>query len=289
MKEIYNKLFEKAVSGISDDELLQAIIGGKKLNKKHMANSVFLRVGAAAALALSLFVTAAVVAVNRNMPYLSDNNKHSTEENNSGENGEISSTEAPNLVVISVDTKPPVTEQPTESVNIAQLDFKVNKITNQISGAPPYYSPEMYDQKIWSHQEMTDYYGVDINDIHGEVFGDDDYTTQYCDEYGYITDKNGNIAKDTVSSSYIASDNSIVTIYASRVSLPYDCCYELESNETNNINGIDVLIGGISLSGNSDMNDFFYADFHKNGINYRFEACVSAEKFYAIIKNYIAL
>lgn len=229
---------------------------------------------------------------------LTHSHERTTEKNNnSDDNSKISSTEAPNPVVIPTEPpvsippiiEPPVTEQPTEPVTTVQLDFKVNRITNQISGAPPYYPPEMYEQKIWSHQEVTDYYGIDINDIHGEVFGNDDYTTQYCDGYGYITDRNGNIAKDTVSSSYIASDNSIVTISASRVSLPYDCCYELESNETNNINGIDVLIGGMSLSGNLDVYDFFYADFHKNGINYRFEARISAEKFYAIIENYIAL
>lgn len=179
-----------------------------------------------------------------------------------------------------------IPEEPvTEPENIVQLGFKVNKINNQISAAPKYYSPESYDTFNWSYDEITGYYGIDYRSALNEI----DFNTDEYNEYRIITDKSGNMACDKVNFLYNNSDGSSIKLSASKILLPYDCIYELESNETNSINGTDVLIGGWPTSSNSENYSFFYADFKKNDINYRFIGNnISGQQFYEAIEKYIS-
>ena len=79
----------------------------------------------------------------------------------------------------------------------------------------------------------------------------------------------------------INSEGSSVKLYASKVLLPYDSIYELESNETTNIQGADVLIGGSNATAETDGYSFFFANFEKNNVHYRLTGNnVSSQQFY---------
>lgn len=175
---------------------------------------------------------------------------------------------------------PPV----TEPVNPVRIGFKVNKINHQISAAPKYYSPEAYDTLYWSYEEISGYYGVDYRSVLNEI----GFSTDAYNEYKIIADKNGNMAYDNVSFLYTNSEGSSVKLSASKIALPYDSIYELESNETNTIQGTDVLIGGFPAASDPDSYVFFYADFEKNNVHYRVTGNhISDQQFYKTIERII--
>jgi len=169
--------------------------------------------------------------------------------------------------------------------NIIQLGFKINRISNQISAAPRSYSSETYDTLIWSYDQITGYYGVDYRNALNEMgFNTDEYN-----EYRIITDKSGNMADDKINFLYINSEGSSVKLSASKVLLPYDSVYELESKETTNIQGTDVLIGGFPAASDPDSYILFYADFEKNNIHYRLTGNnISGQQFYETIEKIIS-
>ena len=183
-------------------------------------------------------------------------------------------------------TEPQVTTPTSTEPPVVQSDFKINKIIFQISGAPKNYPPDMYDTIIWSYEELVEYYAVDFRN----AFIENGFTADNWDEYSVIFDKNGNIAKDTVTSIYWDADGNSIRLSASRVSVPYDYIFQLESNETSNINGVEVLFGGMLKTADSDAYDSFCADFEKDGINYRITAdSISDKQFYSIVESYILL
>lgn len=173
----------------------------------------------------------------------------------------------------------------TEPVNIVQMDFKVNKIINQISGAPRFYSPDAYDTLSWSYDEVSAYYGKDYRSALNEIGF---YTDEY-NEYRIITDKNGNMADDKVNFLYNHSEGSVVKLSVSKIAFPYDSIFELESNETNNIQGTSVLIGGYPSPSDPNSYLFYYADFEKNNAHYRLTGNnISAQQFYETIEKIIS-
>ena len=181
-------------------------------------------------------------------------------------------------------------EEPTLSVPVTepappvQIGFTINKITNQISGAPKYYSPDTYDTFYWTYAEISGYYGVDYRSVLTEI----GFHTDAYDAYRIITDKNGNMANDTVSFLYQNSEGSSIKLSASKTALPYDSVYELESSETSTIQGTDVLIGGFPTASAPDGYVFFFADFDKNNIHYRVTGNhISARQFYETIERII--
>lgn len=179
--------------------------------------------------------------------------------------------------------KTEITGNKTSSDNVQV--FTVNEVKNTISGARKYYDPKLYDNITWTHEEMTEYYGIDLSDLHSEVFINDNYTTESRDEYSITIAKDGTVAVDAVYFNYINEYNSKLKINASKVALPYDCIYELGTKEKININAVPVLMGGIK---NGDSYDFIYADFSKNGINYRFEAEGMWDKeFFDVITRFV--
>lgn len=163
--------------------------------------------------------------------------------------------------------------------------FTINEVKNTISGARKYYDPKLYDNITWTHEEMTEYYGIDLSDLPSKVFIDDNYTTEPSAEYPVTIAKDGTVAEDAICFNYANEYDSKLKITASKITTPYDCIYELDTKEKVNINDVSVLMGGVK---NSDSYDFLYADFSKNGINYRFEAEGMWDKeFFDIITRFV--
>ncbi len=183
-------------------------------------------------------------------------------------------------------TSTPGTEP--EQPNITPLDFTVNNIIGQMSGAKPYRDPAEHYTETWSAQQMVGYLGVDLTQLSPYLPEDLAYVKR--DGFTVTFHNDGNIVEDFASFSYTGTDGRTLTVLASKVGTPYDSVYSLETNNTENIGGVEALIGGMSKNAKSDDYDFFYADFEANGINYRVKADnLTGEEFYNAVEGIIGL
>lgn len=163
-------------------------------------------------------------------------------------------------------------EKPTQSSIVeptkpAEKDFYINRIIGT-SPAVSTGSCQLSETLFWSHQQMLDYYGIDLDSLNSKVFCNSDYSADIHDEYVVKVYEDGNLESDLFEISYQDSFGKCVTISVSKVSYPYKVIYDLESNNASNICGNSIIVGGMSLSG-TDTIDFYYADFQKNDVNYR--------------------
>lgn len=183
-------------------------------------------------------------------------------------------------------TSTPGTEP--EQPNITPLDFTVNNIIGQMSGAKPYRDPAEHYTETWSAQQMVGYLGVDLAQLSTYLPKDLAYVKR--DGFTVTYHNDGNIVEDFASFSYTGTDRRTLTVLASKVGTPYDAVYSLETDNTERIGGVEVLIGGMSKDGTSNDYDFFYADFEADGINYRVKADnLTGEEFYKAVEGIIGL
>lgn len=170
----------------------------------------------------------------------------------------------------------------------APKGFTVNSITNKIAGARKYFSPELYDKKMWTYAELTEYFGIDLGNLGSDLFVNDDYTAVLGDEYPVTVSKDGKVAEDMTYITYANAEGKSLKIMAGKVSAPYDCIYELDNKNMTTICGVEVLFGGIKNADESAY-DFLYADFKKDDIIYRFEAKGMWDKeFFDIVTRFVS-
>lgn len=58
-------------------------------------------------------------------------------------------------------------------------------------------------------------------------------------------------------------------IHTSKIGAPYDCRYVMDNPSPSNINGVEIVMGGIYADDNSEEFDLVFADFSHNGMQYR--------------------
>lgn len=156
--------------------------------------------------------------------------------------------------------------------------LNVNKISGSIRGAKKYYDPALYYTEIWDSDKMAAYLGVDLS-----VIGDG-LTYSGNSNFTVTLANDGTVAYDTAGYCYNESD---LLILVSKIGTPYDCMYQLDSNEKtafklDNGSTVSVLIGGGS-------DGLLFADFEHNDLNYRVTAKnISENKFGEIIKDVLA-
>lgn len=82
--------------------------------------------------------------------------------------------------------------------------------------------PALYYNEIWSFDKMAAYLGVDLS-----VIGDG-LTYSGNSNFTVTLANDGTVAYDTAGYCYNKSD---VLILVSKIGTPYDCMYQLDSNE----------------------------------------------------------
>lgn len=146
-----------------------------------------------------------------------------------------------------------------------RFKFIINEIKGEIGAAKLYFSEDKYYKEEKSLEELKEYYGRDFSKLD---FIDDIFPKGFEFSDGikrFYYEKNGNIAYDTSLFCYYKEEQSI-RIHVSKIGAPYDCIYKTENNKKTNVNGVEVLFGGINKN---DEFEFVYADFTHNGLNYR--------------------
>lgn len=172
--------------------------------------------------------------------------------------------------------------------NVIPVDFTVNKIIGQISAARPYRDPAEHYKETWTAQQMIKYLGVNLTQLSSYMPKDLVYAES--DNFTVTFHNSGNIVEDYASFVYKGTDGRSFTVLTGKVGFPYDCVYSLETNNTEKINGTEVLIGGMLKSESSDEYGFFYADFKNHGISFRVQANnLTGEEFYNAVTGIIGL
>lgn len=145
-----------------------------------------------------------------------------------------------------------------------EITWVVNKVSNTLAAAKlNYNTPDYYSEKKDS-AALIEYFGRDFSAL-GNVMPDG---FQYVggSERTFFYKIDGTPAYDSCGFLYRKGEEEI-TIYASKLRLPYDCLYMMDNPMPSNINGVEIIIGGIYTD--SDQLDLVFADFSHKGIQYR--------------------
>jgi len=170
---------------------------------------------------------------------------------------------------IHIDPAPTTThpsEQATTPTNDPiQISWTVNKVDSTLGTAMlNFHTPEYYSEKKNS-SALTEYFGRDLSTL-GNVMPEGFQYVKYEPTFFYKND--GTPVYDSCNFLYRKGEEQIA-IRASKIGVPYDCLYMMDNPIPSNINGVELVIGGIySDSGHLDL---VFADFSHNGIQYRVE------------------
>ncbi len=154
---------------------------------------------------------------------------------------------------------------PTKNAPI-QILWTVNKVKNTVGAAMKNYNtPEYYSEKK-DYAALTEYFGRDFSALGSVMPEGFQHTEGYTPTFFYKND--GTPAYDSCNFLYRKGEAQI-SIRASRIGVPYDCLYMMENPIPSNINGVELVIGGIYSATNPGHLDLVFADFSHNGIQYR--------------------
>lgn len=146
--------------------------------------------------------------------------------------------------------------------------FAINKITNTVGGAARYLDPALHYREQWDAAKMMTYVGVDLRTVAEEL--PEPLTYSSLDTFTVTFKNDGTLVEDRCAVQFDGANGELVTIMASRVGVPYDCLYMLETEETTPLrlrsSGeiIDVLVGAAMVD-----QELYVADFAYDGVNYR--------------------
>lgn len=149
--------------------------------------------------------------------------------------------------------------------------FAINKITNTVGGAARYLDPALHYREQWDAAKMMTYVGVDLRTV-AQVLPEP-LTYSSLDTFTVTFKNDGTLVEDRCAVQFDGTNGELVTIMASRVGVPYDCLYMLETKETTPLrlrsSGeiIDVLVGAAMVD-----QELYVADFAYDGVNYRIKA-----------------
>lgn len=208
---------------------------------------------------------------------------------NSGNSADHSDVDTPSKPSIENPSVPSV-EPPNDNNNIKLL-FAGNKIISKISAAPKYRDPKEYHKEFWSEAQITEYLGVNLAVLPNMPA---DLTYAQKGDFRILYHNSGEIVEDYQSFIYNGENNRKVEVLVGKVMRPYDCIYNLESNDTTpvSIHGVshEVLFGVKSNNEDSLKLNFCFADFENGGLYYRIKADnLTAKELYKIVEEIIQL
>ena len=177
-------------------------------------------------------------------------------------------------------SKPPI-ENPNDDNDIKLL-FAGNKIISKISAAPKYRDPKEHYKEFWSEAQITEYLGANLAALPNMPA---DLTYAQRGDFRILYHNSGEIVEDYQSFVYNGGNNRKVEVLVSKIATPYDCIYNLGTDDKTSVGGSEVLFGVQPNSKDSSKYDFLYADFTDGGLYYRVKADnLTPKEFYEIVK-----
>lgn len=154
---------------------------------------------------------------------------------------------------------------PTKNAPI-QIVWTVNKVSNTVGAAKKNYDTPDYYSETKNIAEVAQYFGRDFSTLTDVMPDGFQFTGNYERKFYYEND--GTLVCDDCHFYYTKGEQEIV-IHSSKIGVPYDYLYMLDNPIPSNIDGVEMVIGGVYADGNSEEFGLVFADFSHNGIQYR--------------------
>ncbi len=154
----------------------------------------------------------------------------------------------------------------SENNDPIRIAWVINKVEGQIGAAKLNFSPDKYYSEKKTLADIAAYLGKDLSTLEGVMPQGFEFFGRYETDFFYKLD--GELAYDSCVFGYKRDDQQI-TVKVSKIGVPYDCMYMLNNPTVSSINGVDVTIGGIYKTDNSDELELVFADFSHGGLKYR--------------------
>lgn len=162
--------------------------------------------------------------------------------------------------------------------------FRNVPISGKTATAKKYRDPKEHYTETWSAEKMTEYWGKNLLNL--DFLMPADLKCIEGDSFNMLFYKDGTLVEDAQYIWYKGSNGRKVCISVGKVTVPYDCEYEIDrefsekfSNDgRDTFNGVEMQCGtykkvhGEETAFFTDAEYFYYADFKKDDVYYRIEA-----------------
>ena len=143
-------------------------------------------------------------------------------------------------------------------------------IDKYVSAAKLNFSEDKFDKKTLSLEDTKNYFGKALYSLEAAMPNGFEYSG--AQSFNFYSEKEGGLAYDSCSFRYeLKNSDAKIIIKASKVGVPYDCLYCFKEEETivSGMAGVPNITLGAIYGGEGF--ELLYADFEKDGINYRIE------------------
>ena len=176
------------------------------------------------------------------------------------------------------DTKPqtnPTTNAPTTAIGHAtiptgtapiQILWVMNRVDGFVGRARLNYETSMYYSETKNIAEMAQHFGRDFSTLTDVMPDGFQFTGNYERKFYYKN--HGTLVCDDCHFYYTKGEQEIA-IHASKIGVPYDYLYRLDTPIPSNVNGVEMIIGEFHSNNASPKTDLVFADFSHKGIQYR--------------------
>lgn len=154
--------------------------------------------------------------------------------------------------------------------------FAINEITGTMSAAKKYYDPAQHYNETWDSVKMKEYLGVDIINAINVLPSGLEMKYTGGGEFAVTYENNGTLVEDRTCYEFVGKEHQKVTVLASKLRIPYDCLYQLDSEKETTFklhNGdlIRALVAAQHKWETTMEYAFYVADFEYNGVYYRIQ------------------
>lgn len=148
----------------------------------------------------------------------------------------------------------------------ARIVWVLNTVDGLVSGSKLHFDTDTHYSISMSDDALQAYYGRDLSAL-GE-FLPDGYVYKKGIQPTFHYKNDGTLVYDISGYSYENGDVS-VRVWVSKLGAPYDYVYQLDSPTYSEVNGVDVLFGGVLKQEDSERYGLLFADFTCDGLEYR--------------------
>lgn len=154
--------------------------------------------------------------------------------------------------------------------------FAINEISGTMSAAKKYYDPAQHYNETWDSVKMKEYLGVDIINAINVLPSGLEMKYTGGSEFAVTYENNGTLVEDRTCYEFAGKDHQKLTVLASKLRIPYDCLYQLDSEKETTFklhNGdlIQALVAAQHKLETTMEYAFYVVDFEYNGVYYRIE------------------
>lgn len=158
-----------------------------------------------------------------------------------------------------------VTQYNNDGIN----QFSINRVVDVMSmGNLVYFDPDLHHEEEWTDEQLADHFEQDFTAL--AIANEFKYEVQ--DRYKIMLKNDGTVVRDTTTFTYVSDGNNLesyIMITASKVEGAYDTIYSYDGDESYEISGVEIIVGGYPSESKEDYYDLLIADFYVDETYFR--------------------